>query len=467
MLPSPSDRFGAACGLIEPLQLEVRSEDHAPAPYTFDRPWVVLGRAARSTLCLDEVAVSQRHVYLQMLAGRLFALDLESRTGIQIDNTPARAGWVTPGQYLTVGPYQLRLLSPAGPPPADVAHMVNDPLEDRLPTNGSFPLASFDIYEGNLHVARWRLNRVLSLVGRSARCRVRLPDVSVSCVHCSVVATPKGVWVVDLLSREGTRLRGEPIQLSRLEEGDLLEVGNYRLRIVYQSGPHRTVSMPSQDPGAANRSLQTRSPMATPSHPPVVLVRDDQAAMMNRPTNQGADNHFLLPLMQQFGTMQQEMFDQFQRTMMMMVQMFSTMHQEQASLLREEMRQFHKATEELQAAQRELRERQAPSPAPAPAPAPAPQAPPSAAVPPATRPPLRPFPSSGQRPLGSWPVSQGDTPTPTAPAGAAKQSDDLGIAGPPDDESDEVHDWLSKRIADLETERQSRWQRILSFIRSS
>ena len=140
--------------------------------------------------------------------------------------------------------------------------MVNDPLEDRLPSSGSFPLASFDIYEGNLHVARWRLNRVLSLVGRSARCRVRLPDVSVSCVHCSVVATPKGVWVVDLLSREGTRLRNEPIQLARLEEGDTLEVGNYRLRISYQSGPQRSVTAASNhEPSSiASGSFPTRRP---------------------------------------------------------------------------------------------------------------------------------------------------------------------------------------------------------------
>jgi pSer/pThr/pTyr-binding forkhead associated (FHA) protein len=345
------------------------------------------------------------------------------------------------------------------------APRLSDPLDDRLPVNGSYPLVWFDIFEGNLHVARWRLNRVLSLVGRSARCRVRLPDLSVSSIHCSVVATPSGVWVTDLLSREGTKLRGESVQLARLEEGDLLEVGTYRLRISYQSGMHRTVSGTSESPGLTTRSLQPRpaTPPAAPS--PVVVVRDDPGTGLVGASGSGMDGQFLLPLVQQFGAMQQEMFDQFQRTMMMVVQAFSTMHQEQAALLREEMQHFRKVTEELQAAHKELRERQAAA-APAPTPTAAASTPAAAPVPPRREPPratARPFPS-GQRPLGSWEVGKTDAPEPSPPVGATAAAD-LGIGGPAQAEGDEVHDWLTERIANLEQERQSRWQRILSFMR--
>ncbi len=464
MHPSPSDRFNAACGLAPPLEIEVCHPDREPARHSLDGPAVVVGSAARSTLCLDEVTVSQRHAFLQVLGGRLFALDLDGRGGIRIDGAPARGGWVDPGQVLGVGPFEIRRLD--APPPE--APLVSDPLDERLPVNGTYPLAWFDIFEGNLHVARWRLNRVLSLVGRSTRCRVRLPDVSVSGVHCVVVATPTGVWVVDLLSREGTRLRGEPIQLARLDEGDLLEVGNYRLRITFQSGQHRTVPAASAAPTETTpRSLRGMPPMNRSTPPPVVVVRDDPGTGLVAAGGPGGEGQFLLPLMQQFGAMQQEMFDQFQRTMMMVVQAFSTMHQEQAALLREEMQQFRKVTEELQAAHKELRERQAAA-APAPTPTPAPTSTPAPA-PPRPEPPraaARPFPS-GQRPLGSWEVGQAEAPVPPPPVGAAAAAEELGIGGPAPAEGDEVHDWLSDRIANLERERQSRWQRILSFMRSS
>lgn len=459
MMPSPSDRFSAACGLLEPLTLEVNSPEQGVTPYTFDRPWLVVGRASRSTLCLDDVAVSQRHAYLQVVTGRVFVVDLESRAGLQIDGNPLHTGWVDPGQTLGIGPHQFRLTKPVGLMGTDLTQVVADPIEDRLPRNGSFPLASFDIFEGNVHVARWRLNRVLSLVGRSARCRVRLPDVSVSCVHCSVVATPKGIWVVDLLSREGTRLRGEPVQLARLEEGDTLEVGNYRLRIFYHSGQHRTVSVPASPTEVPAVSQKP------PVQSSVVVVRDEPSGGMLAPraTPQlsGAETNALVPLVQQFGVMQQEMFDQFQRTMMMMMQMFTTMHQEQAALLREEMRHFQKATEELNAAQRELRERQH-APQPAPRAAAQEYARPRPLVPE----PVKPIPD-GPRPIGSWKVGDVSAPSaglPVQPAAYEKPAVPPEME-PESEDGEEVHDWLTKRIADLESERQSRWKRILGFMR--
>jgi hypothetical protein len=44
---------------------------------------VLIGRSDQSTLRLDHAAVSRRHAYLQVLGNRLFAVDLENRTGVQ------------------------------------------------------------------------------------------------------------------------------------------------------------------------------------------------------------------------------------------------------------------------------------------------------------------------------------------------------------------------------------------------
>ena len=45
----------------------------------------------------------------------------------------------------------------------------------------------------------------------------------------------------------------------------------------------------------------------------------------------------LVPLVNQFGLMQQQMFDQFQQAMAMMVQMFGTMHRDQMEVIRTEL----------------------------------------------------------------------------------------------------------------------------------
>src|SRR5262249_29441646 len=158
--------------------------------------------------------------YFQFLRGRLFVVDLGSRAGMQLEGAEVSSGWFGPGQRLSLGPFHLkRAASPGASPlcPVPIAH----PLDDSIAGQAGGAAASFDISQEGRLIARWRMNRVLSLVGSSTRCRVRLRDDSVSRVHCSFVATPHGVWVVDLVSREGTRLRGAAVPFARLEEGDV------------------------------------------------------------------------------------------------------------------------------------------------------------------------------------------------------------------------------------------------------
>src|SRR5262249_10053485 len=65
----------------------------------------------------------------------------------------------------------------------------------------------------------------------------------------------------------------------------------------------------------------------------------------------------LVPLVNQFGLMQQQMFDQFQQAMAMMVQVFGTMHRDQMEVIRAELDQLRELTEEFHALKSELARR--------------------------------------------------------------------------------------------------------------
>jgi hypothetical protein len=65
----------------------------------------------------------------------------------------------------------------------------------------------------------------------------------------------------------------------------------------------------------------------------------------------------LAPLVNQFGLMQQQMFDQFQQAMAMMVQMFGRMHHDQMEVIRTELDQLRELTEEFHALKNELANR--------------------------------------------------------------------------------------------------------------
>jgi len=62
----------------------------------------------------------------------------------------------------------------------------------------------------------------------------------------------------------------------------------------------------------------------------------------------------LVPLVNQFGQMQQQMFDQFHQAMMVMFQTFSALHRDQMELVRQELDRVHELTRQLHALQAEL-----------------------------------------------------------------------------------------------------------------
>jgi pSer/pThr/pTyr-binding forkhead associated (FHA) protein len=463
MAPGLIDRFRTDCALETLLEIQVVSPDQPAVSRRLHRPWAVIGRVPKAHISIDHEAISQRHAYLQMIQGRLFVVELETRHRLTIEGTSSRWGWVAPGQRIYTGPFQIELLNP---PPPSTRWSVSDPLEDRF-DEAPFPLVTFDISDGKKLIARWILNRMMTIVGRSARCRLCLPDGSVSRTHCSLVATPRGIWVVDLMSREGTRVNGEPIELALLRHGDRLDIGIFRLRIQYPEASGQTVAL------AGDRSRVTRlmpdpilavqtstilpssatvlsAPSNGASNAPLVVSQQESGALMpiSTPTSLvPQDNQLLLPLVQQFSSLQREMFDQFQKTMVMMVQMFSTMHQEQVALLREELAHFQKATEDLRAAQQELRERKGGDQTSTPSAPTAPTMPPSRWA------------------AGGWPLGDLTPPPPPTDTPQPVIQPAPSVDAPPPGE--DVHEWLSQRIANLENERQSRWERILSFIRRS
>ena len=101
--------FLTACGVDDSLQLIVESQSANEGELRLlHQPFAVIGRDPRVDMVLDHSQVSRRHVYLQMVEGRAFWVDLESRTGTRGEGSLRRFGWLDGGQALCVGPYVIR-----------------------------------------------------------------------------------------------------------------------------------------------------------------------------------------------------------------------------------------------------------------------------------------------------------------------------------------------------------------------
>ena len=268
------------------------------------------------------------------------------------------------------------------------------------------------------------MNRPVALVGRAAACKVHIQGAGVSGYHCGLVRGPLGVWVVDLLSREGTRVNGAKAAWARLEDGARLQVGPFVLRVWYEAPGEQSATRPAL-------AVRRAAPPPVP-----VAARPDQS--------------LLLPIVNEFNRMQQQMLDQFHQTMLMMAEMFSTLHREQAALVREELDEMRRLTQELIALQAERVRSITPAPVAVGLEAPAG---------------LKDRPPAVQELAaadggGAAAGTRGATDPGEGAAAPEQGGKTRGSAGA----SPEVHDWLSRRIDALQAERQGRWQKLLQAV---
>jgi pSer/pThr/pTyr-binding forkhead associated (FHA) protein len=248
--------FLEACGLSGPLQLHLGDRGGVESR-TFEQPFVVVGRSPGADLVLDHAVVSRKHAFLQVIAGRVFCVDMRSRAGVVWERGPGRSGWVDGQRGVRIGPFRIRAGGDAGP-----VNLV-DPLQRGVriaagsPEDSPLPTVTLE-FPQELEQPPWRVSRMLTLVGRAPECPLRLEDRGVSKFHCSLLRMPAGVWLVDLLGRDGIDVNGQPVRWARLEHGDRVRVGPYLFRI-------RCEGPPASPHGPGTRALGVQSVVTSPS----------------------------------------------------------------------------------------------------------------------------------------------------------------------------------------------------------
>ena len=227
--------FLTACGLADSLQLVVESQSAEGGELRLlHQPFALIGRDPRADLVLDHARVSRRHVYFQVIEGRAFWVDLESRTGTRADGELQKSGWLEGGQTLCVGPYVIRRF-------VGDSQIGNDPPQGKPPLVAPFvavayshaplPEVALEFLNGPSQAMAWPVRRVMSLIGSASGCKFRLTDASVSRFHGSFLRTSAGLWIVDLLGQGGITVNEVPVRFSHLADGDLLRIGRYQIRV--------------------------------------------------------------------------------------------------------------------------------------------------------------------------------------------------------------------------------------------
>ncbi|MGD2117429.1 MAG: FHA domain-containing protein [Chromatiales bacterium] len=91
------------------------------------------------------------------------------------------------------------------------------------------------------------------IIGRKSESDIRLDENLVSARHARIFQKNGRVYIDDMSSTNGTRVNGERINEARLQTGDQISIGNYKLVFVTEHGdtndPDATVIVSSQRRG--------------------------------------------------------------------------------------------------------------------------------------------------------------------------------------------------------------------------
>lgn len=133
------------------------------------------------------------------------------------------------------------------------------------------------------------------LVGRSEECDIRLDSRKVSRRHCCLAQVNDYLAVRDLASTNGIRINGREVFEGRLYHGDILTIGPYQLRVVWQPDnvAKAQSSRSSVTPAAASpKATSTPARPVTPA--PVGNVPANSSPVVNRPPDTRAKPASLL-----------------------------------------------------------------------------------------------------------------------------------------------------------------------------
>ncbi len=349
--PTGINGLVAACSGRIPVRLLISGPDGSERDYGVpQRPFLMIGRSPQCDVQLDGSDVSHRHAYIQLLGNRICCADLGSRTGVHWHDGKRPLSWLGLNEHIAIGQYGLRFDVATGQPAS--------PAQEPTPTHRHGPDVSLRFLNARVNTDRsrqWRLRRSITLLGHLPSCHVPLLDASVSRVHASLLRTPLGVWVIDLLGKGGVEVNGERVPFARLANGDELKIGRFRMAVEHTLAGELSAATDELRSLTLNTlSFHANSQLTDPPLQPEQPVP--------RPA-EGLSEAFVLSLLNQSASMQQQMAAQQQQMMLLTMQMLSAMQGQHAKLVREELKVIEKLTQEIQEIRATLA-RQAVAPAP-------------------------------------------------------------------------------------------------------
>jgi pSer/pThr/pTyr-binding forkhead associated (FHA) protein len=190
-----------------PVLLPIASQKHVPQ-FPLNRTAYLFGSRSPAHVALKSKLVSKSHLIIINDRGESYLRDLASTNGVYLNNQPVREARISDGDILNIGRFQFICYNGFPSEMDEEPHAAED---------------AELIIEGQDQPFPLRLRTML--IGRRAKCELRLDDADVSNVHAIIYRCDGRRYIRDLNSTNGTFLNSQRIRETEIRDGDVVRVG--------------------------------------------------------------------------------------------------------------------------------------------------------------------------------------------------------------------------------------------------
>jgi len=209
------------------------------------RDEITIGREEGNTIRLTERNVSRHHARIRRNEQMFVVIDLSSYNGVRINGTRIKGETrTTEGDRIQIGDYVLAIQTvgkaPVKPEIDDLASTVRleaTTLINAAAVRAPKPLLRLILLTGATRGAEYRVFEDELRIGRAEKLEMRLNHPSISREHARVTVKDGKVYLHDLNSANGVRVNGREVETVVIEPGDLLELGQVKVRAVAADAP--------------------------------------------------------------------------------------------------------------------------------------------------------------------------------------------------------------------------------------
>jgi len=124
--------------------------------------------------------------------------------------------------------------------PLLVEHIPKKPPNKQKPPNVVEPTPQLILTFKQKTLKKISLDKPRFLIGRNALCDIDIVHEWISRQHAILIRNERSTVIVDLKSRNGTYVNGEPVKNHVLINNDIISLGDHRLKFVDPSATSRT-----------------------------------------------------------------------------------------------------------------------------------------------------------------------------------------------------------------------------------